>query len=125
MFQGQTHFNDLHAELIVEVTDTEHLRPKPFTSCGEKKDGLFISCDYKLLLITHIFKVLLTCERVDSDGGAHLLKLNSELWVLSDFLFVFAGKLLQVGLERIQLFGHLGGKHIIPSIKQNCSGKYI
>lgn len=37
MFQGKAHFNDLHTEFIVEVTNSEHLRPKPFTSCGKQK----------------------------------------------------------------------------------------
>lgn len=32
VLQGQTHLDDLNPELIVEVTYTEHLRPKTFSS---------------------------------------------------------------------------------------------
>lgn len=53
------------------------------------------------------FKKFLTGKWVDSNSGTHFLKLNPELGALSDFLLVFAGKLLQVGLECLQLFRHL------------------
>lgn len=58
--------------------------------------------------------MLLTGEWVNTNSGAHLLKLNPELGVLSDFLLVFAGELLQVGLEGLQLLRHLGEnpKHV-------------
>ena len=54
--------------------------------------------------------MFLTGEWVDSNGRTHLLKLNPELGVLSDFLFMFAGKFLQVGLEGFQLLRHLEEK---------------
>lgn len=54
-----------------------------------------------------IFQMCLTGKWVNSNGGTHFLKLNPELRVLPDFLFVLAGELLQVGLERLQLFRHL------------------
>ena len=37
VFQGQTHFNNLHTELIIEVTYTKHLRPKTFASYTEQR----------------------------------------------------------------------------------------
>lgn len=64
--------------------------------------------------------MVLTCEGVDADGGAHFLKLDPELRVLADLLFVLAGKRLQVGLECFQLFGHLAKKKKLLS-KQTLS----
>lgn len=55
----------------------------------------------------HMF---LTGKWVNSNGGTHFLKLNPELGALSDFLFMLAGKLLQVGLEGLQLLRHLSEK---------------
>lgn len=46
-----------------------------------------------------ISQIILTCKRVNTDGGTHFLKLDPELWVLADLLFMFAGKFFQVGLE--------------------------
>lgn len=43
---------------------------------------------------TYEFFMVLTGQRVDSNGGTHLLKLNPELGTLADFLLVLAGKLL-------------------------------
>ena len=49
----------------------------------------------------------LTGKWIDANGGTHFLKLDSELGILSYFLFMFAGKLLQVRLKGLDLFGHL------------------
>lgn len=46
-----------------------------------------------------ISQIILTCKRVNTDGGTHFLKLDPELWVLADLLFMFAGKFFQVCLE--------------------------
>lgn len=54
---------------------------------------------------------LVTGKWVDTNGGTHFLKLDPELGVLANLLFMFAGKLLQVGLEGLQLFRHLTEKH--------------
>lgn len=35
VFQGEAYFNDLHTELVVEIPDSEHLRPKTFASYEE------------------------------------------------------------------------------------------
>lgn len=67
---------------------------------------------FTLLTLLLKLKQFLTGQRVDSNGGAHFLELNPELWAFSDLLFVFAGKLLQVRLERLQLFRHLEEKNI-------------
>lgn len=111
VLQGQTHLDDLNTELIVEVTYTQHFRPKSFSSYKKTRlksySQLYIysqRCNFALN------QKLLTGERIDSNGGAHFLKLNPELGVLSDFLFMFARKLLQVGLEGLQLLGHLARK---------------
>lgn len=57
-----------------------------------------------------ISQIILTCKWVNADGGTHFLKLDPELWVLADLLFMFAGKFFQVGLESFQLLGHLAKK---------------
>lgn len=57
-----------------------------------------------------ISQIILTCKRVNADGGTHFLKLDPKLWVLADLLFMFAGKFFQVGLERFQLLRHLAKK---------------
>lgn len=51
--------------------------------------------------------MFLTGKRVHTNGGTHFLKLDPELWVLADLLFVLAGKLLQVRFEGFQLLRHL------------------
>lgn len=38
VFQGETHFNNLHTELIIEVTHAKHLRPKTFASYREHRE---------------------------------------------------------------------------------------
>lgn len=121
MFQGQAHLNNLYTELIIEVSYAEHLWPETFASyCIKKKNrkerlkGYFLTFetyDLKTYVILQIkSQMFLTGKWVDSNGGTHFLKLNPELWVLSDFLFMFAGKLLQVGLECLQLLRHLAEK---------------
>lgn len=54
VLQGQTHFDDLNTKLVIEIANTEHLRPKPFASwrrkqkydgkCQEVKRSLFSLC---------------------------------------------------------------------------------
>lgn len=40
-----------------------------------------------------------TCEWINPYSGTHLLELHPELRVFTDFLFMLAGKLLQMGLK--------------------------
>lgn len=37
VLQSQANLNDLHPQLVVKVSDSEHLRPESFPSCEERK----------------------------------------------------------------------------------------
>lgn len=85
----------------------------PYSLNGSPSSPLFIYFFNATNMPKHmliISQIILTCKRVNADGGTHFLKLDPELWVLADLLFMFAGKFFQVGLERFQLLGHLAKK---------------
>jgi len=45
-----------------------------------------------------------TGKWINPYGGTHLLELHPELRAFTDFLFMLAGKLFQMGLKGFQLF---------------------
>lgn len=49
----------------------------------------------------------LTCQRIDTDGGTHLLKLPSKGHVFLDFILVLLGEFLQIRSKGVELLGQL------------------
>lgn len=99
--RSHTHLNYLNTKLVVKVANVEHVWPKS----------------------------LPRGKWVNSDAGAHLLKVPSKLGVFSNLLLVFSCKCFQISLEAWKLAGQFCQLRIQGAIIRqriaNMSSKHL
>ena len=99
--------------LIIEISNSQHLCPKSFTSCTQTK------------IITCSSSYWLTSKRVYSNPRTHLLKLGPEFWFTLDVILMISSKLLQMFSEHFHLTSDLCGSMYYLCGRNNVAFSHV